>query len=198
MKTSITLVQRSSSSNKVTFSAKKVINLDGRKTINEASVLIADFCKDTIEYCKRSKERGLNISMIRKTQPIDIIVQTETKDLTISINNFGKWVEANDVTLVTEQLQDTFKFTDTQKIAYYGTRLAELDGVLKPKSNPLLEYVNDELSKLDRGIVATPSEDYLDKFSNSIEGGFLLMQMSKQYGYKLAMEEMKDRLTDES
>ena len=112
MKTSITLVQRSSSSNKVTFSAKKIINLDGRKTINEASVLIADFCKDTIEYCKRSNERGLNISMIRKTQPIDIIVQTETKDLTISINNFGKWVEANDVTLVTEQLQDTFKFTE--------------------------------------------------------------------------------------
>lgn len=66
MKTSITLVQRSSASNKVTFSAKKVINLDGRKTINEASILIADFCKDTIEYCKRSRERGLNISMIRR------------------------------------------------------------------------------------------------------------------------------------
>ena len=93
---------------------------------------------------------------------------------------------------------DAVSNKDTQKITYYGTRLAELDGVLKPKSNPLLEYVNNELSKLDRGIVATPSEDYLDKFSNSIEGGFLLMQMSKQYGYKLAMEEMKDRLTDES
>lgn len=113
MKTSIKLVQRSNSdSNKVTFSAKKVINLDGRKTIHEASILIADFCKDTIEYCKRSKERGLNISMIRKTQPIDIIVQTETKDLTISINNFGKWVENNDVTIVQDQLEDTFKFTE--------------------------------------------------------------------------------------
>lgn len=113
MNTSITLVQKSNSdSNKITFSAKKVINLDGRKTIKEASVLIADFCKDTIEYCKRSRERGLNISMIRKTQPIDIIVQTESKDLTISINNFGKWVEANDVTIITDQLQDTFKFTE--------------------------------------------------------------------------------------
>jgi len=77
------------------------------------------------------------------------------------------------------------------KAKYYKGRLEQLS----EDSNPLLEYVNEELSKLDRGIVATPSEDYLDKFSNSIEGGFLLMQMSKQYGYKLAMEEIKDRLT---
>ena len=77
------------------------------------------------------------------------------------------------------------------KAKYYKGRLEQLS----EGSNPLLEYVNDELSKLDRGIVATPSEDYLDKFSNSIEGGFLLMQMAKQYGYKLAMEEIKDRLT---
>ena len=88
---------------------------------------------------------------------------------------------------------------DTQKIAYYGTRLAQLDGVLKFKPNPAVEYIDKALSKLDRSIVATPKNDEaLERFANANHGcnDFLLMQMSKNYGYKLAMEEIKDRLTD--
>ena len=52
--------------------------------------------------------------------------------------------------------------------------------------NTLIEV---ELAKLGRGIVATPDEDYLDKFVEANHGSndFLLMQMSKQYGYKLAL-----------
>jgi len=90
---------------------------------------------------------------------------------------------------------------DTRRIAYYGTRLADLDGVSKPKSNPAVEYIDKALSKLDRGIVATPETDTaLERFAEANHGcnDFLLMQMSKNYGYKLAMEEIKNRLTEES
>lgn len=53
-----------------------------------------------------------------------------------------------------------------------------------------------ELSKLGRGIVATPTEEYLEKFSqaNNGSGDFLLMQMSKQYGYKLALLAIREQL----
>ncbi len=58
------------------------------------------------------------------------------------------------------------------------------------------EYINDELSKLDRGIVATPTEKYLESFSKANNGSndFLLMQMAKNYGYKLALLNIKDKL----
>ena len=50
-------------------------------------------------------------------------------------------------------------------------------------------FIETELTNLDRGIVATPDEDYLDQFTDANHGtnDFLLMQMSKQYGYKLAL-----------
>ena len=53
----------------------------------------------------------------------------------------------------------------------------------------LEEYINNELSKLDRGIVATPNEDYLLQFTEANNGSndYLLMQMAKNYGYKLAL-----------
>ena len=59
--------------------------------------------------------------------------------------------------------------------------------------NTLIEV---ELAKLGRGIVATPSEDYLDKFTDANQGSndFLLMQMSKQYGYKLALLNIREQL----
>ena len=57
------------------------------------------------------------------------------------------------------------------------------------------EYIDNELSKLDRGIVATPREEVLDMFAQANHGtnDFLLMQMAKNYGYKLALLNMKDR-----
>ena len=57
-------------------------------------------------------------------------------------------------------------------------------------------FIEVELAKLGRGIVATPDEDYLDRFTDANQGSndFLLMQMSKQYGYKLALLAMREQL----
>lgn len=60
----------------------------------------------------------------------------------------------------------------------------------------LTTFIEVELAKLGRGIVATPTEEYLEKFSqaNHGSGDFLLMQMSKQYGYKLALLAIREQL----
>ena len=57
-------------------------------------------------------------------------------------------------------------------------------------------FIETELTKLNRGIVATPTEKYLDKFAGANHGtnDFLLMQMSKQYGYKLALLAIREQL----
>ena len=57
-------------------------------------------------------------------------------------------------------------------------------------------FIETELTNLDRGIVATPDEDYLDRFTDANQGSndFLLMQMSKQYGYKLALLAIREQL----
>ena len=57
-------------------------------------------------------------------------------------------------------------------------------------------FIEEELTKLNRGIVATPTEKYLDKFVSANHGtnDFLLMQMSKQYGYKLALLAIREQL----
>tara|TARA_R110000796_G_scaffold4917_1_gene18626 strand:- start:46 stop:246 length:201 start_codon:yes stop_codon:yes gene_type:complete len=57
-------------------------------------------------------------------------------------------------------------------------------------------FIEVELAKLGRGLVATPDEDYLDRFTDANHGSndFLLVQMSKQYGYKLALLAMRDQL----
>ena len=49
---------------------------------------------------------------------------------------------------------------------------------------------------LDRSIVATPSEDYLKQFVKANHGSsdYLLMQMSKNYGYKIALLNMQEML----
>ncbi len=59
------------------------------------------------------------------------------------------------------------------------------------------KYINNELDTLERSIVATPTEDYLDSFvkSNNGSNDFLLMQMAKQYGYKLALLNIKEELS---
>ena len=56
--------------------------------------------------------------------------------------------------------------------------------------------IETELAKLGRGIVATPDEDYLDRFTDANHGcnDFLLVQMSKQYGYKLALLAIREQL----
>jgi len=62
----------------------------------------------------------------------------------------------------------------------------------------LTTFIETELESLSRGIVATPTEEYLERFSqaNHGSGDFLLMQMSKQYGYKLALLAIHEKLTN--
>ena len=62
----------------------------------------------------------------------------------------------------------------------------------------LKEYIDKELNKLERGLVATPTEEYLNDFLNANNGSndFLLMQMAKNYGYKLALLNIKDKLNE--
>ena len=60
------------------------------------------------------------------------------------------------------------------------------------------EYIDKELRKLDKGLVATPTEQYLNDFLNANNGSndFLLMQMAKNFGYKLALLNIKDKLNE--
>ena len=57
-------------------------------------------------------------------------------------------------------------------------------------------YIKQELAKLDRGLVATPTEKYLEKFAEANNGNndFLLMQLAKNYGYKLALLNVKNEI----
>ena len=53
------------------------------------------------------------------------------------------------------------------------------------------EIIQDQLAKLDRGIVATPkSQDDLLAFAKANHGSndFILAQMAMQYGMKIALE----------
>ena len=63
----------------------------------------------------------------------------------------------------------------------------------------LKEYIESEFKALDRGIVATPNNrEYLESFAKANQGSMdiLLMQMSINFGYKIALENMKDRFYD--
>ena len=59
------------------------------------------------------------------------------------------------------------------------------------------EFIIQELSSLDRSIVATPqTREDLESFANANHGSsdILLMQMAIQYGYKLALENLQSEL----
>ena len=59
-----------------------------------------------------------------------------------------------------------------------------------------LDYIEQELTKLDRGIVATPTREYLESFTEANNGtnDFLLMQLSINLGYQMALQNLKDEL----
>ena len=62
--------------------------------------------------------------------------------------------------------------------------------------NKVTNYINEELKMLDHSIVATPREEVLDMFAQANHGtnDFLLMQMAKNYGYKLALENVANKI----
>lgn len=61
----------------------------------------------------------------------------------------------------------------------------------------LQDYIDKELSSLERGLVATPeSREYLESFARANQGSMdiLLMQMAINYGYKIALENLKNQI----
>ena len=64
------------------------------------------------------------------------------------------------------------------------------------KVSKIQQWLNDQQEMLDRGIVATPTEKYLEKFTKSNGGSsdFLLMQLAKNYGYQLALDNLQNEL----
>ena len=58
------------------------------------------------------------------------------------------------------------------------------------------KFIQTQQKMLDRGIVATPTEETLDAFAQSNNGvnDFLLMQMAKNYGYQLALDHLTEKL----
>ena len=66
--------------------------------------------------------------------------------------------------------------------------------------NEMLDFINTELSMLNRGIVRTPDDSAeLERFANSNGGScdLILMQMSKNYGYKIALLNMLEAIKSE-
>ena len=61
------------------------------------------------------------------------------------------------------------------------------------------EYINNQLELLDKGIVATPTYEYLNDFTKANNGSndLLLMQMAKNFGYQLALLNIKDKLWEQ-
>ena len=64
--------------------------------------------------------------------------------------------------------------------------------------NELKDYIEKELKSLDRGIVATPdTREHLENFAKANKGSMdiILMQMSMNYGYKIALENLKELIS---
>ena len=62
--------------------------------------------------------------------------------------------------------------------------------------NKITEYIDKELEQMNRSIIATPNEDYLLQFTEANKGtnDYLLMQMAKNYGYKIALLNVQDEI----
>tara|TARA_R110002073_G_scaffold264677_1_gene427762 strand:+ start:71 stop:262 length:192 start_codon:yes stop_codon:yes gene_type:complete len=62
--------------------------------------------------------------------------------------------------------------------------------------NALQKCISTQQKMLDRGIVATPTEEYLEAFAKANNGtnDFLLMQLAKNYGYQLALDHLTEEL----
>ena len=62
--------------------------------------------------------------------------------------------------------------------------------------NKITEYIDKELEQMNRSIIATPNEDYLLQFTEANKGSndYLLMQMAKNYGYKIALLNVQDEI----
>jgi hypothetical protein len=66
----------------------------------------------------------------------------------------------------------------------------------KLKVSKIQQWLNDQQQMLDRGIVATPTEKYLESFTEANNGSMdlLLVQLAKNYGYQLALDNLQNQL----
>ena len=64
------------------------------------------------------------------------------------------------------------------------------------KVSKIQQWLNDQQQMLDRGIVATPTEEQLENFTSANFGvnDLLLMQLAKNYGYQLALDNLQNQL----
>ena len=64
------------------------------------------------------------------------------------------------------------------------------------KVSKIQQWLNDQQQMLDRGIVATPTEKQLENFASANFGvnDLLLMQLAKNYGYQLALDNLQNEL----
>ena len=62
--------------------------------------------------------------------------------------------------------------------------------------NSIQKFTSTQQKMLDRGIVATPTNEYLNNFAEINHGAndFLLMQLAKNYGYQLALDHLTEQL----
>lgn len=99
----------------VVFSAEAKFNLVEGKEFQSFGREVANFAKETISFQQRSKERGLNVSMIRKTLPTSISIKAldDNDDLAASLyfRNFGAYVAKVGEGTLAEQLADSAEFT---------------------------------------------------------------------------------------
>jgi hypothetical protein len=62
----------------------------------------------------------------------------------------------------------------------------------------LKDYIDKELASLDRALVATPqTREHLESFAKANQGSMdiILMQMAINYGYKIALENLKLKIS---
>jgi hypothetical protein len=65
----------------------------------------------------------------------------------------------------------------------------------------LQNFVDQELKSLDRGIVATPNtREDLEAFAKANNGSMdlILMQMAMNFGYKIALQNVKEQITNQN
>lgn len=60
------------------------------------------------------------------------------------------------------------------------------------------DFIAERTANLSKGIVATPTEEQLEQFTEANNGSndWLLMQMAKQYGYSLCMKHLREEYDD--
>jgi hypothetical protein len=104
-------VKQLNKAGKVSFSASRKIEGDNVDTFAD---LTASFCKGLHELAKRSKERGVNVSSIKKTLPASITVKvlddSGDENFQLYIRNFGKFVDEQPEKVIREQLVDMGEF----------------------------------------------------------------------------------------